>query len=78
MRARFMHRRRGLYRSRNGLLFGVAVIGDNQFEIQFGAGQDKCEGPGIVYVSADVGIEDDRNGVCFCGTMALWLKAGTS
>ncbi len=42
----------------------IAVIGDNELEIQFRHPQQHGQGPGIIDVAANVRVENNGNGLC--------------
>jgi len=55
---------------------GPTVVGDHQFDVQFGALQQQAQGPGIVDVIADVGVEDDRDFLRLAhGVASVWSFA---
>ena len=40
---------------------GVARVGDDQLDVELGRLEQKRQGPGVVDVAADVGVENDRD-----------------
>ena len=42
-------------------VLGVARVGDDELDVELGRLEQEGQGPGVVDVAADVGVEDDGN-----------------